>query len=227
VAEKKSEWIMLSVGLVIGLFIALLVYLFVKSDDDVFVDRGQPQKRAPAGDQTRYESEYAPDGSVPRPRFEFYSILPELEVVVREEDALNDIPERPDSASAELALQRELAREEAERRARLEAELLARRQLGEQPTERDLYQPPAQPSREVASSYYLQTGSFQRRADADKRRGQLILMGMQVKVQPVNINGQQWFRVYAGPFRDRSALDAALDRLRAEQVEFMIVRARF
>jgi len=77
-------WGMLLIGLVIGLFIAFLVYL----------DR-LPEQRA-AGARGERQAAKAPRVE---PRFEFYSILPELEVVVP--DILADKPrEAPGPAQA-------------------------------------------------------------------------------------------------------------------------------
>ena len=65
-------WAMLTIGLIIGLFVAFLVYL-----DDL--DPLTSDEVAVEDTDELVDSE-----SSDRPRFEFYSILPELEVVVPE-----------------------------------------------------------------------------------------------------------------------------------------------
>lgn len=60
-------WGMLVIGLIIGLFVAFLVYLDRLDEDGSIRATQKPQQQ-----ETNKE----------KPRFEFYSILPELEVVV-------------------------------------------------------------------------------------------------------------------------------------------------
>ena len=60
----------------------------------------------------------------------------------------------------------------------------------------------------------LQTGSFQSSSDADRRRAELILMGMNTKIHTVTFtNGQTWHRVIVGPFSGKKALHHAQDQL--------------
>ena len=57
--------------------------------------------------------------------------------------------------------------------------------------------------------YLLQVGSFRQHADADRRRGELALLGLEATVAPGNGgnggNGR-WYRVYLGPFENRSEM---------------------
>jgi len=67
-------WAMLAIGLIIGLFVAFLVYLDdLEQPPTAAVDAGSGDDRDVAGDET---------AEVNKPRFEFYSILPDLEVIV-------------------------------------------------------------------------------------------------------------------------------------------------
>lgn len=208
-AEKKASWGMLLIGLVLGLFIALLLYLTILPEASKKPDpEKKPREQSPIGAKPRN-----PGQEPPKPRFEFYSILPELEVVVREEEALQDIPtEQP--PAVEITVETP------------QVGVSVTRGSGDAATS-DPDVSTAVPVDSGSTSYYLQTGSFQRRDDANRRRAQLLILGMKVKVQPVNINGQQWHRVYAGPYRDRATLDEALATLRSESIEFILVRARF
>ena len=58
-------------------------------------------------------------------------------------------------------------------------------------------------------NYYLQAGSFRQRSDADQVRAQILLLGMDVKLENATINGNQWYRVQVGPFDTRDSLDQA------------------
>lgn len=77
-------------GLVIGLFVAFLVYLRMQAppQQQVFVKETIPLPAEPpaAGiPQTAAKESRAPEPP-PRPRFDFYTLLPEMEVVVPEKE---------------------------------------------------------------------------------------------------------------------------------------------
>lgn len=64
----------------------------------------------------------------------------------------------------------------------------------------------AAPARET---YLLQAGSFRTLEDADRRRAQLLLLGLEPTVKESDTDSGRWHRVYLGPFDRRGdALDA-------------------
>lgn len=81
--KHPSGWVLFSSGLVVGLFISGLAWLKLSPPDD-------PAARllgAPVARQTRppvEPLEEPEESDAPRPRFDFYTILPEMEVVVPE-----------------------------------------------------------------------------------------------------------------------------------------------
>ncbi|ROR34313.1 SPOR domain-containing protein [Inmirania thermothiophila] len=85
-AGSYAGWAWLAAGLAIGLFVAFLVYLH--------------EHRAPVPVAAAPE---AP--ATPAPRFDFYTILPEQEVVVPEEGRATPREERPEAAPARYLLQ--------------------------------------------------------------------------------------------------------------------------
>ena len=60
-----------------------------------------------------------------------------------------------------------------------------------------------------SAQYLLQVGSFRQQADADRRRGELALLGLEATVEPGDGNNGRWYRVYLGPFEDRSEMARA------------------
>ncbi len=96
-------WVWMLGGLVIGLFVALLVYLDKTHPDREAADiagavSGFFQKKAREVHQTAPAK--AKDSSHPgRPRFDFYTILPELEVAIPEEELVEQA-RHPDKAAA-------------------------------------------------------------------------------------------------------------------------------
>ena len=62
---------------------------------------------------------------------------------------------------------------------------------------------------ETAQGYILQAGSFRQEADADRRRGEIALLGFSAKIKiSGNATGKR-YRVYLGPFPNDSKLSRA------------------
>lgn len=154
-------WGMLLIGLIIGLFIAFLVYL----------------DRLDATPVAKQQAEETGKPAV-KPRFEFYSILPELEIVVP--DILDSVV--PDRSTQE-------GTDDGD-----------------------------------ATVYFLQAGSFKNGDEADRMKATLSLLGLDVVIQSVTVNDVEWHRVRVGPLQTAQALRAARDRLRQNDIEFMLLK---
>lgn len=59
------------------------------------------------------------------------------------------------------------------------------------------------------TQYVLQAGSFRAVADADRRRGELALLGLESSIEKMDTDTGSWHRVYIGPFSSRSAMAKA------------------
>lgn len=75
-------------------------------------------------------------------------------------------------------------------------------------------------------SYILQAGSFKRSQDAERRRAELLLLGMEAKVESVRANGDTWHRVYVGPFDRRGEMSSARSRLISEGIDTLLIKRR-
>jgi len=133
----------------------------------------------------------------PKPKFEFYTLLPEMEVVVPDEDLPAPSPAptassiTDESGSADTAVAAGSAVEED---TQVDTETALK-----------------------AGHYILQVASFKRMQDADGLKAQLTLLGYKPVVQTVAIDSnEKWHRVRIGPYADRDALEAARIRLRAD-----------
>lgn len=73
-------------------------------------------------------------------------------------------------------------------------------------------------------TYVLQAGSFSTPNDADRRRAELALQGIESRIQPVEINGQDRYRVYIGPTDDLDELNMLRSRLRAARIDVLRIR---
>ena len=116
--HKESKpvpgWIWLLSGLIIGLFIALLVYIKDNSTGKLEIPKTvakvfQPHEQGEARGVTQNKSSPppAPDNKPAeksKPKFDFYTILPELEVAIPEQELLNE-KDSPDKPNQQFTLQ--------------------------------------------------------------------------------------------------------------------------
>ena len=72
--------------------------------------------------------------------------------------------------------------------------------------------------------YVLQAGSFSTYDDADRRRAELALHGIESRIQRVTIDGATYHRVRIGPTSDLDELNMLRSRLRAANIDVMRIR---
>ena len=134
--------------------------------------------------------------SPPKPKFEFYTLLPEQEVVVSDEDlpapGSEPGPAPVESGTEDTQVSTAVATVEDDAPGDTEAAL-------------------------TSGHYILQVASLRSMKDADGLKAQLTLLGFRPVVQTVAINSdEKWHRVRIGPYADRDSLEAARIRLRAD-----------
>jgi cell division protein FtsN len=72
--------------------------------------------------------------------------------------------------------------------------------------------------------YVLQAGSFSRYEDADRRRAQLALQGIESTIQRVAIDDRTYHRVRIGPIKDLDQLNVLRSRLRQANIDVLRIR---
>ena len=72
--------------------------------------------------------------------------------------------------------------------------------------------------------YVLQAGSFTAYADADRRRAELALQGIESNIQRVTIDDKTYHRVRIGPIDDLDELNILRSRLRAARIDVLRIR---
>jgi cell division protein FtsN len=72
--------------------------------------------------------------------------------------------------------------------------------------------------------YVLQAGSFSRYEDADRRRAELALQGIESNIQRVTIDDRSYHRVRIGPTDDLEELNMLRSRLRAARIDALRIR---
>ncbi|RLA17669.1 MAG: hypothetical protein DRQ60_01405 [Gammaproteobacteria bacterium] len=74
--------------------------------------------------------------------------------------------------------------------------------------------------------YMLQVGSFDRRADAERLKAQLALLGEVATIQDVSVNGSTMHRVRLGSFNSSRKLNSIEARLTRENIPTMALKIR-
>ncbi len=72
--------------------------------------------------------------------------------------------------------------------------------------------------------FLLQAGSFSTHNDADRRRAELALHGIESRVQRAKVNNRDFYRIYIGPIDDLDELNMTRSRLRAAKIDIMLIR---
>ena len=73
-------------------------------------------------------------------------------------------------------------------------------------------------------SWILQAGSFLEIADADKMRGELILIGLEAFITAVEVSGREHHRVIVGPFDTELDRNRAQDKLAQAQISSVAIK---
>lgn len=196
-------WLWLVAGLGIGI---LVTSLWKLTDTDTAAaspreERAARQATARAQQQPRPAAAEKPaekPAETSGTRFDFYTLLPEREVLVPNEREVNTAPAPATARSAAAA------------------------------PARTANTPAPAPSTPAAAEpvYLLQAGSFRAYAEAERRRAQILLLGLEARVETVNANGDTWYRVHAGPFRSGDKLSQARALLSGEGIETLLLKQK-
>jgi cell division protein FtsN len=190
-------WVWLVCGLVIGGFIMFLMNLEpggeeIKRAKETPKPKEQPKRPAPV------------TGQPVKPKYDFYTLLPESEVILPPEAPK---PEPPKPVTPEEAAKIDAARAEAALN-------------GQVPP------PPPLVAKAPATQFFLQAGSFRKQPEAEKVRAQIILLGQDVRVENVTVRDEDWYRVLVGPFANREQLGQAQKTLSASGYTNLLLQQR-
>ncbi len=160
--------------------------------------------QAPAAGLALAKAEPAKSPPVAPTRFDFHDILPELEVVVSDNELAKPDAKRPEEKKPE------------EKKA--------------EPTKKP--DPPKTDEAKTATesggnTYMLQIASLRTAADAERFKAQLAMQGIQAKVQTVTVNGKDTYhRVQAGPYQGKQAVNEMRSQLKAKGMDTIAVKLK-
>jgi len=197
-------WIWLACGLVVGVFVMLLMNLQPGSDA---VKRNKAET---ASSQVKPKPETQEPA---KPKYDFYTLLPESEVIVPPDALPPPAPEQQPVTPAEAA--------------KIDAARALAALNGETP-------PPAPPVAKpepaaqapLSTQFFLQAGSFRRKDDAESVRAQIILLGQNVRVESGTVREETWYRVLVGPFANREQLAVSQKALSANGFSNLLLQQR-
>lgn len=76
----------------------------------------------------------------------------------------------------------------------------------------------------VSYEYLLQAGSFTSSEDAESMRANLLLRGLNTYQTSADIKGKRWYRVFVGPFTNRSKMNKAQDVLVSNNISPILTK---
>ncbi|MEM1187040.1 MAG: SPOR domain-containing protein [Pseudomonadota bacterium] len=85
---------------------------------------------------------------------------------------------------------------------------------------------PTQRSPDSAPRYLLQAGSFRQAEDADRRRAELLLLGLEPRVEETQGQNGRWYRVIIGPFESRSAMARARSLTAQQDIDTLLMQRK-
>jgi cell division septation protein DedD len=86
----------------------------------------------------------------------------------------------------------------------------------------DVRKPPT--ATELPEPYLLQAGSFRQHDDAERRRAQLLLLGLEPVIEEISGSNGIWFRVYLGPFESRELMVRARGLTTNQNIETLLLK---
>lgn len=74
--------------------------------------------------------------------------------------------------------------------------------------------------------FLLQAGSFRQADDADRRRAELLLLGLEPRVEETEGETGRWYRVVLGPFDSRSAMARARSLTAQQDIDTLLMQRK-
>ena len=138
-----------------------------------------------------------------RPRFDFYTILPEMEVVISDEEAEPlPVDDKPTAVSATASLGPDSGTDSG-------TGATESTTAGKKP------------------KYRLQVGSFKKMSDADRQKARLALLGVEAEIQKVNVGGGEvYHRVLTRPIASKTELNAKRKMFQQNRINSLVVQIK-
>jgi cell division septation protein DedD len=163
--------------------------------------------------------EVAPAVEKPRPKYDFYTLLPEKEVVIPDAE-LDAQAEAEAQARQRAAAAAQAAAADADGSAPAPAPGTATPDAGAGPP------PPDAAATGRGERYLIQAGAFRGQAEAEALKARIAMTGEIARIETAQINGTTVHRVRLGPYPDASALAAAKQALAAHGISAQAIKVK-
>lgn len=183
-------------------------------------ERGEPPAGA-AGDSPRGAQSQPQIQPPPKPRYDYPTILPDLEVVVPEEDMSNRPPALPPPPEPDPPTAKETPKTAIKPPAKesgKEGPKEAARTPAKEPTKPVTKEAPKGPAKAQAEkpaetatkagdseTYILQIASLASPAEAEQFKAKLAAQGIAASIQQASVDGKTRYRIRTGPFKGKEA----------------------
>jgi cell division protein FtsN len=202
-------WVWMVIGLLVGLFVAFLMYLNQASVKPTEWEMPALLKDQGGSDAKPVDRAGEKESEQSKLNFDFYNVLPEFEVPVPDSQPGKPAPKPviapPPKPSAPVTVETA-------------------------PRPQTASSKPVTPKPVTVpepGAYIIQAGSFSTAKDADTRRAQLALLGIVSKVQKVTVSsGKTYHRVQVGPLDNRERIEQVSELLKENSIEYMLVKQR-
>ncbi|MGE4533260.1 SPOR domain-containing protein [Halomonas sp.] len=192
-------------------------------DEDSPLARVLPRSAPPPGEPAPAAEPEAPA----MPTFEFYTLLPESEVIAPggEMPASTATPPPPEAPEAEGS-NSERAPDADPIAQVIAANLSKDRQANDRQAQAEAADTRATPATTASGQrFMLQAASFREPGDAQQLRSRLRDFGLLAQVSEVKASGNQtWHRVQVGPYQDRRELSRARDLMVTQGIEPLLIQ---
>lgn len=139
-----------------------------------------------------------------KPSFVFHQLLPEMEVLVPDEElsAAATPPPKPASKPLKQVKSSRLEKPAPEQTAKTEK------------------------SAGGGASYLVQVASFRKASDAERLKAKLALLGVRAQIQKVSVNGKAYHRVRAGPYQGKQQVNETRALLSSNGLDSIAVKLK-
>ncbi|OJA05520.1 SPOR domain-containing protein [Halomonas sp. QHL1] len=171
----------------------------------------------PSGSEERAAARETEEAAEPSmPTFEFYTLLPETEVIAPGVTLPSSVvrPETPeqtvDSDAASVAAGDDPIAQVIAANTRPEDQVSAAQEN--------------EAATNTPGRYMLQAASFREASDAEQLRGRLRNLSLLAEISAVQADGSTWHRVQVGPYEDTRELNRAQDLMNTQGIEPLLIQ---
>ncbi len=202
---RLPGWLWALLGLVAGFFLAQH-----QNGTAPWQDTAPPQANVAPGDKPSTSGAADTSADDGLPTFEFYTLLPETEVIAPGGAVPSSVT--PPSPSSSGESDDSTASEDPI------AQVIAAKSRSDE-DKASTPQTPTEPGR-----YMLQAASFREIADAKKLSSRLQNLSLLAKISEVKASGVTWHRVQVGPYEDTRELNRAQDLMNTQGIEPLLIQ---